>query len=99
MKRTSSMNYVASAEATELRLYAENTYSIYRQIECVVANLKKKAAKGLYDSDKAIEAWYYVADAASKAYNKDFGYKFTVTERWSAAVELEETYREEVLGE
>lgn len=59
----------------------------------------QKAVKDIYDSEKAVEAWYYVAEAEAKVYARDFGYKFTVTEKWTAAIDLEEAYRDEVFEE
>lgn len=44
---------------------------------------------------KAVDAYYYIATEASKNYNKDFGYSFSVSDRFSAAVDMEEYYRED----
>lgn len=97
MKRTKTMVYKPTEESRELMLYAINSGDLYkRQITPVINNLRKKAAKGTYDSEKAIDAWYYVACSASQMYNKDFGYSFTVTDRFTAAVELEQYYKEDV---
>ena len=35
------------------------------------------------------------ATEASKMYNKDFGYSFSVQDRFTAAVEMEEYYKED----
>lgn len=97
MKRTRTMIYKPTEESRELMLYAINNGELYRrQITPVINSLRKKAAKGTYDSDKAVDAWYYVACSASQMYNKDFGYSFSVTDRFTAAVELEQYYREDV---
>ena len=97
MKRTKTMVYKPTQESRELMLYAINNGDLYkRQITPVINSLRKKAVKGTYDSEKAIDAWYYVACSASQMYNKDFGYSFTVTDRFTAAVELEQYYREDV---
>lgn len=98
MKRTSTMVYKPTEESRELVLYADNTYSVYsRSIMPTVESLRKKAAKGVYDPDKAVDAFYYVATAASEAYNREFGYKFSVQDRFTAAVELEAEYREDII--
>ena len=97
MKRTRTMVYKPTEESRELMLYTINNGELYRrQITPVINSLRKKAVKGTYDSEKAIDAWYYVACSASQMYNKDFGYSFTVTDRFTAAVELEQYYREDV---
>ena len=96
MKRTRTMVYKPTEESRELMIYAINNGELYRrQITPVINSLRKKAAKGTYDSEKAIDAWYYVACSASQMYDKDFGYRFSVTDRFTAAVELEQYYRED----
>ena len=97
MKRTKSMIYIESAEATELFLYTVNHADLYRRmIVPVIQNLQKKATKGIYNADKAVDLWYNVANEASKLYNKDFGYMFTVTERFTVATKLEAYFEDEV---
>ena len=97
MKRTRTMIYKPTEESRELILYAINNGELYRrQITPVINSLRKKAVKGTYDSEKAVDAWYYVACSASDMYGKDFGYKFSVTDRFTAAVELESYYKEDV---
>jgi hypothetical protein len=97
MKHTKSMTYNETTESRELFLYATNDGDLYRQMTTpLITNLKKKAAKGVYNSDKAVDAYYHIATEASEKYNKDYGYKFTVQERFTAAVDMEEYYRDEV---
>lgn len=96
MTRTKSMIYKETVESRELFLYATNDGRLYtRMITPVIENLKKKAVKGNYDKEKAIDAYYHVATEASKMYNKDFGYSFSVQDRFTAAVDMEEFYRED----
>ena len=96
MKRTKSMIYKETVESRELFLYATNDCELYRQmITPVINNLRKKAEKGTYDSDKAVDAYYRIACEASKRYNKDFGYSFSVQDRFSCAVDMEEYYGED----
>lgn len=93
MKRTSSMIYKPSQEATELYLYITNTERIYRQrILPSIENLTKKYNKGTYDKEKAVDLWYYTATAGSDMYKKDFGYSFSVQDRYTVAVDLEAYY-------
>lgn len=97
MKRTKSMTYHETTESRELFLYATNDGNLYRQmVTPIINNLRKKAAKGIYNSDKAVDAWYNVATAASAKYNKDYGYSFSVQDRFTAASDMEEYYREEI---
>lgn len=96
MKRTKSMIYKETVESRELFLYATNDGDLYRRsITPVIENLRKKAAKGQYDKEKAVDAYYYITTEASKRYNKDFGYSFSVQDRFTAAVDIEEYYRDD----
>lgn len=98
MKRTKNMVYNPTEESKELFLYAINNHSLYRRmIENVLNNLEKKIKKGIYDKEKAVDLWYYVATEASNKYNEDFGYRFKVADRFTVAVDLAEYYEEEIL--
>lgn len=98
MKRTKTMIYNPTEESKELFLYAINNHSLYyRMIKNVLDNLEKKIKKGIYDKEKAIDLWYYVATEASNKYNEDFGYRFKVADRFTVAVDLAEHYEEEIL--
>ena len=97
MKRTASMKYNETTESRELFLYATNCVNLYRQrIAPAIASLRKKAIKGTYDADKAIDLYYYITTAASDMYNCEFGYRFSVADRFTAAVDMEVYYRNEV---
>ena len=103
MKRTKSMKVNETIESRELLLYCENDRSIYfNGIVPTVKKLSKKYAKGIYDREKAIDLFYYVADFAAKrycqeyAYAKSFGYVFDVTARFTCAAMLEEDYFENI---
>ena len=97
MKRTKTMVYTPSEEANELFLYAINNGKLYRRMtENVLDNLEKKIKKGIYDKEKAIDLWYYVATEASNKYFREFGYKFSVADRFTCAVELEDYYKEDI---
>jgi hypothetical protein len=91
------MIYNETTESRELFLYATNNGNLYRSmITSVINSLRKKAVKGVYDGDKAIDIWYRVATEASNCYYKDYGYKFSVTDRYTAAVDMKDYYEEEV---
>lgn len=97
MKRTSSMIYKETAEANELYIYIVNTSSLYHQrIVPTIENLKKKYKKGIYDKEKAIDLWYYTATAGSDLYKKEFGYSFSVQDRFTVAADLEAYYKEDI---
>ncbi len=92
------------AEAEELALYIKNTSELYHGItHSVIENLKKKARKGVYDKERAVDAWMYVADAGAKMYDKEFGSgrgsltMFSKSDRRKAAEELARYYEEDVL--
>lgn len=96
MKRTKSMIYNPTTESRELFLVATNNGDLYRsQISYIIENLRKKAKKGIYDSNKAIDLYYYAATEASNQYKKDFGYSFSVQDRFTCAVDMEEYYKED----
>ena len=97
MKRTKSMIYKESEEARELFLYATNDGDLYRSmISPIIANLHKKAKRGVYDNEKAVDAFYHVATEASNHYFRDFGYKFSVADRFTVAMDMADYYKEEV---
>ena len=97
MKRTKSMIYRPTEESRELMLYTVNDGRIYEGIiTAVLNNLRKHYKKGVYSTDKAVDAWYQVATEGSRSYNKEFGYSFSVGDRFTVAVELEKYYREDV---
>lgn len=96
MKRTKNMVYNITEESRELFLYATNDGDLYRHmITPIINNLRKKAAKGIYEKEKAVYAYYNVATEASKKYERDFGYRFGVTDRFTVAVEMADYYEEE----
>lgn len=97
MKRTNNMIYRATEESKELTLALVNDGEFYdRFITPVINNLSKKLNKGIYDTDKAVDAWYPVATEYAKKYAKLYGGRFTVQHRFTTAVELEEYFREDV---
>ena len=90
------MIYKETTESRELFLYATNEGDLYRRMVLpTIENLRKKAINGTYETEKAIDAYYYIATEASKMYKKDFGYSFSVQDRFTAAVEMEDHYRED----
>jgi len=58
-----------SAVVTELVTYTENDGDLHRQ---VVQPILTKKAQGKYDSDKAVTAFMYLAEAGSRKYAKEF---------------------------
>lgn len=97
MKHTKNIVYRPSTESNELFLYATNDGELYRTMICpIIDNMKKKASKGIYDKIKASDAFYHVATEASNHYFRDFGYKFSVTDRFTVACDMVDYYEEEV---
>lgn len=97
MNRTRNMIYKPSVEAHELYLCVINNGDAYPMIQSIIKTLAKKLKKGIYDKEKAVEAYYHAACEESERYHKNFGYRFTVTERWTCAVDMEEFYYDEVV--
>lgn len=97
MKLTKSMIYKPSAEARELYLFADNDGGIWEShIVPITKNLAKKFEKGIYSPEEAVKAYYYAMTEAAARYNREFGYSFSVTDRWTAAVDMETEKREYV---
>lgn len=100
MKHTKNMIYKPSEKSRELYLYTVNTQQIYYKTCYIVRSLARKFKKGVYDSNKAIDAYYSVVNESAALYNKEFssyGYKcFSVTDKYTVATELEKYYFENV---
>lgn len=92
MKHSKNMIYKPTAESEELYLFANNESALYNQIGTIEKNLLKKIDKGVFDPEKAADAFYYAMTTASALYKKYFGYAFTVTERYTAAVEMAKNF-------
>jgi hypothetical protein len=100
MTHTKAMIYNETTESRELFMYATNNGDLYRSmITPVINSLRKKAIKGIYDGNKAIDIWYRVATEASNRYNKDYGYTFSVTDRYTVAVDMKDYYEDEIFCE
>jgi hypothetical protein len=99
MKRTKSMIYKPTEESRELSLYAENSGRLWEMFLLpILDNLKKHAEKGNYNHDRAIDSLYNYMTIASNAYKKEFGYSFSVGDRFTAATELEQYIYEEYIA-
>ena len=84
-----------TVEARELFAYADNHSRIYENyIMPAIKNLNKKMKNGTYDTEKAIKLFYYVAIDAAKMYKTEFGYWFSVYDRWNCAIQLRNDYEE-----
>ncbi len=89
----------------ELVLYITNDGDLYRQrVTPMIENLKRKVKKGVYDREKAVKLWQYLADEGVKKYGKEFGPGASVAwlnpaTREEIARELRDYYEEEVMWE
>lgn len=58
----------------ELKLFTENDADIYRQSTTpIIRNLMTKRARGLYDHDKAVKIFMYLAEAGARKYAREHG--------------------------
>lgn len=100
MKRTKAMIYQPTAQSNELVAYITGgAYS--KDIGVLLQNLQVKMQMGKYNKIDAINSYYsLVSDAALKYQREYFSneYKFSVTEKFTAAVDLEAYYLSEVLS-
>ena len=86
-----------TVESRELALYTINTGELYRgQARAIIANLAKKMKQGKFDKELAVKAFEYLADSGSKLYDKDFGYRFSKSDRKLAAEEILDHYMEQI---
>ena len=91
------MIYKPSEEARELLIVATNNGTYHKtMIMPMIKNFQRKYKKGTFNQDKAADAFYRVATAASDQYKKDYGYGFTVTDRFTAAVDMVNYYMEDI---
>lgn len=98
MKKTKNMFINPTVESRELFLFTVNESKIYPMIQNYVRSLAKKYNKNVYCTDKAIDGYFPIVTVASNLYNKYYGYKFTVNERYNAAAEIEKYYLENVIN-
>lgn len=103
MKRTKNMIYKQTAESKELALFIENTSSLYKKRTLpIIKNLQKKYKKGVFDKNKAVDAFYPLAVEGAKEYCKEFTFYqpyyqiFDVTARFTAACDLVDAYMEHI---
>lgn len=95
MSRAKPLDSVA---AHELYLFAVNDAQLYQtRIIPIIANLKKKIRKGIYNPQLARKLWRYAADDAAKRYAKEYGGSFTVATRQVAADEMAEHFAAELM--
>lgn len=104
MKRTNAMYYKPSTESKELTLCAVNMVEVWPRMEAVIKMLSRKARKGIYDKSKAVEAFYPVMTEAAKIYCREYGNRlesfshiFSVTDRFTAAIEIERYFRDDII--
>jgi hypothetical protein len=90
--------------AHELKIYIDTTAELYNQKKAIVANLKKKAAKGVYNHQLAAKLWMYLADAGAKMYIREFANSgdlprvFSKQTRMKTAQEFADQYKDIVSG-
>lgn len=67
--------------ARELKIFAENDADLYRQKTTpIVRNLRTKQARGVYDHERAVDAFMYLAEAGARKYAREFS---TGEHEWS----------------
>ena len=65
---------IDSNATIELDSYIINNEQLYRRrFMPIIANIKRKLKKGIYDHDKAQKLWMYLVDDGAKEYVKEFG--------------------------
>lgn len=94
MKITKSMYYCESRESEDLYLYIVNDGDLYFEIVSACKTLAKHLNE--YSKDKAIGYYYRIASKGAKKYKQELGNNFSVTNRYTVAVDLEENFYERV---
>lgn len=65
---------IDSNATNELDTYIMNNEQLYRRrFMPIIANIKRKLKRGIYDHDKAQKLWMYLIDDGAKEYVKEFG--------------------------
>lgn len=90
-------DYKETIEARELFLYATGSGELHTYIIAIVRCLARKYRKGAFDREKAVDLFYPFATAASDNYNCDFGYKFSVQDRFTAACKMVDFYMDNII--
>lgn len=101
-----NIDYKETDRSNELFFYIYSTGRIYkRSTEAIIKNLAKKYEKGIFETEKAIKAFYNLACEGAKEYKKEFSYSeeidtnFSVSDRKICAMQLLEYYFENINGE
>lgn len=81
-------NGVDEHAAEELKLYIDNTSALYNQKKSIIANLKKKAARGVYDHELATKLWLYLVVAGAKMFVKEFNSSMKAADRFPKATRI-----------
>lgn len=96
---------IDEAAVRELELWVDNDPESYKLKKAVYGALDRKRIREIYDSEKAVKAFYNVAEYAAKSYAKTFNdsmtawfITFTTTTRREVAKILLSEYEEEVEG-
>ena len=92
MKITKNMYYCWSRESEDLYLYIVNNRDLYFEVISACKTLAKHLKKHEYNKDKAIGYYYKIASKGAKKYKQDLGNSFSVTDRYTVAVDLEEDF-------
>ena len=98
------MTEANSTNVSELFLYATNEGALYtRSTIPAINNMARKKAKGQFDQEKAVKAFYHVADKAARMYGREFStgerdglQMFSTADRWAVAAQLLDYYTEEI---
>ena len=65
---------VDSDAMNELKLFINNDEDLYRKkFMPIIANIKRKIKRGVYNHEMALKLWMYLVDEAARKYVKEFG--------------------------
>ena len=97
MKHTKNMVYKQTDSSEALYICTVNDGDLYRStIQPIIDNLRKKYQRGTFDPDKAADAFYPVATEEANRLRKQFGEVYSVTDRYTCAVDMVERYTENI---
>lgn len=89
-------------DVRELVLYITNEAQLNNQVRSIIRNLKRKVARNMYDANKAVDAFMYVAKDGAKMYDKEFG-SYSGSSTWlnrdtlkAVATELRDYYEDQI---
>lgn len=97
MKHTKNMVYKQTDSSEALYICTINDGDLYRQtITPIIESMKKRYQRGTFDREKAADAFYPVATEEARRLHQQFGEVYSVTDRYTCAIDMVDRYMENI---